>query len=488
MKAEDFNNGFNDIPSEPESTNHEKADNNGSYGDNNGYYSYGYSSNNSSGNMNDGGRKKKKKKNSNKMVAVLVICAILAFALLLAAAAVSLSDIKENLLGDVFDDDDAPSSKNTFAERTGVVIYNDDSDWINDGQMVSNDAIVNATYRVIDSVVAITTETVSYNSYYGNYVSTGAGSGVVIAEKCDSDGNPFLSYIITNNHVIDGASSIKVTLSNGDTFDAVLVGTDSQTDIAVITIQAVGLTKASFGDSSELKLGQSAIAIGNPLGSLAGTVTSGIISCLEREVKIDGVVMSLIQTSAPINPGNSGGGLFDINGKLVGIVNAKSAQTNTEGLGFAVPINTAKKVAMDIIENGYVSGRCSIGIGGTTVTADNYSSYQNTELYNYIYKYYKAYGSLITGFYVTDSENVIYSSEDGTKFEYGDVIAEIGSVKVQDISSITAALSNYEIGDSVTVRVYRLVEQEVSSIFGGTRKQTTIKSFDIVVTLSEKKS
>ncbi len=422
----------------------------------------------------------KKKTKHNNAASVFVICAgIVAVLLLLSAFAGMANNINTGFLSPQTSEKTEQSTNAGQAEKTGVVIYNDKDEWINSGYLVSDDAIVNATYHVIDSVVAITT---------GNYVSQGAGSGVIIAEKQDSDGNAIKSYIITNNHVIDGASSIKVTLSNGDTHDARLIGTDPQTDIAVVTIDAVGLTKATFGDSSSLKLGQSVIAIGNPLGSLAGTVTSGIISSLERDITIDGVNMSLLQTSAAINPGNSGGGLFSLDGKLIGIVNAKSSGTNIEGLGFAIPADTAKLIAEDIISNGYVSGRCMIGINGTIVTADNYSSYQNSELYtDYIYKYYKAYGSLLTGFYVTDDTNVNYASDTGETFKYGDIIAEIGSIKVQDSTSITSALASFNVGDTVTVRVYRLVEEEVSSFFGGTRKQTTIKSFDVSVVLTEYK-
>ena len=164
-----------------------------------------------------------------------------------------------------------------------------------------------------NSVVEITTETVMMGTRMGQFVSEGAGSGVIIT----SDG-----YILTNNHVIDGASKITVRLKDGTSYNGVVVGLDEKTDLAVIKVDASDLQPAVFGDSSSLTVGETAVAIGNPLGQLGGTVTSGIISALDREISIDGETMTLLQTSAAINPGNSGGGLFNSYGELIGIVNA----------------------------------------------------------------------------------------------------------------------------------------------------------------------
>ena len=204
-----------------------------------------------------------------------------------------------------------------------------------------------------NSVVAIVTESVSTDNWLGQYVTQGAGSGVIISE----DG-----YIVTNNHVIEDASNIMVTLNDGTEASAKLVATDEQTDVAVIKIEKDGLTPVSFGDSDKLTVGELAIAIGNPLGEFAGSATEGIISGLEREITIDNKTMKLIQTSASINPGNSGGGLFDQYGNLVGVVVAKSSGSEVEGLGFAIPSNTVKEVADSLIENGYVTGRPAAGI------------------------------------------------------------------------------------------------------------------------------
>ena len=206
---------------------------------------------------------------------------------------------------------------------------------------------------VKDTVVEITTEYVATSSFFSNYVTTGAGSGVIFT----NDG-----YIVTNNHVIEGSNAIEVTLNNGDVYAASLIATDSKTDLAVIKIETTGLTAAILGDSDALVVGEDAIAIGNPLGELGGTVTNGIISALDREVTVEGQKMNLLQTNAAINPGNSGGGLFNAKGELIGIVSAKSSGTDIEGLGFAIPVNDVKEVVVQLIEKGYVAGRPALGV------------------------------------------------------------------------------------------------------------------------------
>ena len=172
-------------------------------------------------------------------------------------------------------------------------------------------------------------------------------------------------YILTCAHVVSGASNITVSIGDKD-YPATLVGEDTTSDIAVVKVDATGLTPATVGNSDGLKVGQSVMAVGNPLGELGGTVTSGIVSALNRSVSIQSSssvnTMSLIQMDASVSPGNSGGGLFNMNGELIGIVNAKSSSSDAEGLGFAIPINDAIKVAQDLLENGYVTGRPYMGI------------------------------------------------------------------------------------------------------------------------------
>lgn len=279
-----------------------------------------------------------------------------------------------------------------------------------------------------NSVVAIETESVSTDSWLGQYVTQGAGSGVIYSE----DG-----YIITNNHVISGASSIKVTLYDGTECDATLVATDSQTDVAVIKIDKKGLTPVTFSDMSSLGVGDLAVAIGNPLGTLSGTATEGIISALEREITIDGKSMSLIQTSASINPGNSGGGLFDQYGNLIGIVVAKSSGSDVEGLGFAIPADNVLKVAKSLIENGYVADRPAAGI--TIVDLTDYNKAMQ-------------YGVSLTGVYIQD---VTGKNAKNAGLQKGDLVYYINDVKVTDSAVLLKEIQNHNIGDTVTFTIVR---------------------------------
>lgn len=276
-----------------------------------------------------------------------------------------------------------------------------------------------------DSVVEIRTESVTNGSFMQQFISEGAGSGVIITK----DG-----YIVTNNHVIDGASKITVRLRNGDTYNATLVGKDAKTDIAVIKIDASDLTTAVYGDSSKLVVGETAIAIGNPLGELGGTVTSGIISALDRSITIDGETMTLLQTNAAINPGNSGGGLFNAYGELVGIVNAKSSGSDIEGLGFAIPINTAKPIIEEIMKNGYVSGRISLGIAVLDIPDSQTAlSYRLSK----------------TGVYVSQVNN------QSSGFQVGDRIITFNGVAIDDAETLTNAISACKVGQTVSIEVER---------------------------------
>ncbi|MBE6702925.1 MAG: trypsin-like serine protease [Ruminococcaceae bacterium] len=263
-------------------------------------------------------------------------------------------------------------------------------------------SILSATAAVKDAVVEImTTSTSNYGS-----ISAGAGSGVIV----HADG-----IIVTNNHVIEGATAIRVRLTNGNTYAAVVRGTDEDGDIAVIKIQPQEtLTVAKLGYSGALALGEAVIAIGNPLGELGGTVTNGIISALEREVKVDGVVMTLIQTNAAINSGNSGGGLFNLAGELIGIVNAKYAAEGVEGLGFAIPIDTAVVSINNLLRLGYIPDIPALGVeviaeqaylGGNRVLMPYVSSVQgssNLKEGDYIYS---VNGSSVVVNYYTGTES-----------------------------------------------------------------------------------
>ena len=288
---------------------------------------------------------------------------------------------------------------------------------------------------VSPSVVVITTEQVVYSqwSWYGqNQVESGAGSGVIIS----SDG-----YILTCAHVVDGASNITVTINDKD-YTATLVGEDTTSDIAVIKIDADGLTPATVGNSDSLKVGQNVMAVGNPLGELGGTVTGGMISALNRSVTIQGTnstnTMSLIQMDASVSPGNSGGGLFNMNGELVGIVNAKSSSSDAEGLGFAIPINDAIKVAQELLENGYVTGRPYLGITYLAVTDAQTAQQLGVNAY---------------GVYIVDVTKGGPADQAGLKA--GDRIVSVDGSEIAAKDDLGTLMQKHVAGDTLAITVAR---------------------------------
>ena len=278
--------------------------------------------------------------------------------------------------------------------------------------------------RNASSVVEIYTESVVSGGRMGQYIAEGAGSGVIITDT---------GYIITNNHVIDGASKITVRLNSGEDYEATLIGRDSKTDLAVLKITASNLNPAVFGDSDELVPGELAVAIGNPLGRLGGTVSEGIISALSRNIEIDGTMMTLLQTTAAVNPGNSGGGLFNRFGELIGVVNAKSSGTDIEGIGFTIPVNLAKTITEALMKYGYVPGR--IDFGAVLVDVPD----QMTA---------RMYRVSETGVYVS-------RADEGSKLQQGDRIISFGGVDVNSIADINELLEHYSAGDTVTIIVSR---------------------------------
>lgn len=280
-----------------------------------------------------------------------------------------------------------------------------------------------------DSVVEITTEVVTTGGFSQQYINSGAGSGVIFTEN---------GYIVTNNHVIENASKVTVTLRDGTSYDAKLVGTDSTLDIALLKIEATGLKAATLGDSDELQVGEKTVAIGNPLGQLGGTVTDGILSALSREVVIDNVTMTLLQTNAAINPGNSGGGLFDGQGRLIGIVNAKSSGSEIEGLGFAIPINNVTDILEDLKEHGYVRGRVHMGVSLLDITSTQMAM---------------MYGVSETGCYVQKVESG--SSAESAGFQLGDRIKSINGKEITSSAELKAQLNTMKVGDEVTFVVVR---------------------------------
>ena len=292
---------------------------------------------------------------------------------------------------------------------------------------------VNAIDKALDSVVEITTkaEVTSYSFWGGSSVSdaTYLGSGVVIS----SDG-----YIVTNNHVVDGAKNVSIKMQNGDTYEATIIGQDAKTDLALLKIDADGLYYSQLVDSDELKLGEEIVAIGNAMGN-GTSCSNGIISAIDREVTIKNYTMTLILTNAEINSGNSGGGLFDLNGNLVGIVNAKmssslySNSASIEGIAYAIPANTVKAIVEELLNNGYVKDRPALGIVA-------YTSEYNAQ-----------YG--VTGVMV--KEVLEGGSAARAGIMAGDTIKTIDGREISEFSQLSRILDDYEIGDQVTLEVER---------------------------------
>lgn len=267
----------------------------------------------------------------------------------------------------------------------------------------------------------------------GNYIQSqttmSSGSGVIIT----NDG-----YIVTNNHVIEGASKITVQTIAGQGFDAKVIGSDARTDLAVLKVESdQSLPYAELGDSSEVRVGDMALAIGNPLREeLAGTLTVGYISAINRSMIIDGKQMTMLQTDAAINPGNSGGALLNMKGQLIGINTAKSTGYDVEGLGFAIPINDAKPIIESIMENGYVTGRPLIGIGGISVTEAIAKA-----------------NNLPIGVYI--KELTAFGAAERAGLQIGDVITEFDGKAVKTIDDINEIKNAHAVGDSIKVKFVR---------------------------------
>jgi serine protease Do len=281
-------------------------------------------------------------------------------------------------------------------------------------------------------------------------VHVGSGSGIILT----SDG-----YIVTCKHVVDGAETVKVILNDDKSYDAKLIGSDARSDLAVLKIDEKGLTPATLGDSDMLTVGEDVIAIGNPLGELRGTATSGIVSALSREVTVENMSMKLIQTDAAISPGNSGGGLFNASGSLVGIVNAKASSSNSEGLGFAIPVSSVKTIISNLIDHGYVLGRAYLGVYTQDVSL---SSGGNDG------------GNSLFGSFFGNSTNCVQiaqivsgSAAETAGLKVGDLILKVDDTVISSNSALAAIIANYNSGDKATLTIQRDgKEQTVSVTFG----------------------
>ena len=301
-----------------------------------------------------------------------------------------------------------------------------------DGKTAMTDPEVYAAN--VNSVVSINTSATAGYNFYGQPVqNASAGSGFILTK----DG-----YIATNYHVVKNAETVKVTLYNGDTYDAAFVNGDEDYDIAVIKINAENLQAVTLGDSSALNVGDRVLAIGNPLGELTFSMSGGMVSCVDRAINVDGTPFNMIQTDASINPGNSGGPLFNQYGEVVGIVSAKYSAsangTSAEGLGFAIPMNDVFAMIKDIMTNGYVTNKPFLGI--TPGTMNQQMAVQ--------YRY-----DVSEGVFVYSVEEG--SAADDAGLRMGDVITKVDDTAVSSVEDLNAAKKKYSAGDTSTLEVYR---------------------------------
>lgn len=318
------------------------------------------------------------------------------------------------------------TSKDTAAERSGKSFSLESSAARTDTDRKAL-SITEIVAQGKPAVVAIDTEKTVATPFGRSGIIPSAGSGFIIS----TDG-----YVVTNHHVISGAQHIQVTLDNGDAYEASLIGSDPTNDIAVLKIDGKDLPTVRLGNSSDLEVGELAVAIGNPLGELSGTVTAGIISALDRTITVDGQDMTLLQTDAAINAGNSGGALFNSFGEVIGINTAKNSGSGIEGLGFAIPIDHAKPIIEQLIEKGSVPEPPRIGIYTQDVTAELAQQYDLPE-----------------GVYVVQVGEGSPAAQAG--IQRGDIIIAINGKKTLTTSAINAVKNTLQAGDTMIMTIIR---------------------------------
>jgi len=390
----------------------------------------------------DAKKKKKEKKSSGSVsrgALALVCCLTVAFSGVFGFAGTYLANNMNKTTAT-----DANGNTVVNAGNTAVVYRTVEDIVTSTGAAVGEPLTYSQVADVVkDSVVEIMTEYTVQSMWY-QYVTGGAGSGVIISD----DG-----YIITNNHVICDdsgttiADNITVRLTNGEEYKATAIGADADSDVAVLKIEAQGLTFAVAGNSDNLAVGEEVVVVGNPLGELGGTVTNGIVSATEREMEVNGVTMSLIQSNAAVNPGNSGGGMFNMKGELIGIVNAKSSGTGIEGLGFAIPINEALQINEQLLQYGYVRGKTMIGVSFNQV--DNSAS-----MFMYYY-------NMKPGLYVSS----LSEGYNDDVLQVGDRVIAVNGEEVSTQADVKAIVTESSVGDKLKFQLYRegkLIEVEVT--------------------------
>ncbi len=378
--------------------------------------------------------KKKKKSGAGKLVAVALVCALIGGAGGAAGVGGILYHNLKQESGTQTLQNEQPSAPQSPSETETPHEEPENVEFVsttisvdrNDGATQLTPAEIYEKY--VNAVVIITQEGTTTNIFGQVSPTAGSGSGFILTQ----DG-----YILTNYHVVEGATTLTVTAYDKKEYDATVVGYDADNDVALIKIDAQGLPVVAVGDSDALAVGDQVVAIGNPLGELTNTLTVGYISSTQREVSesSDSAPINMLQTDAAINGGNSGGPLFDLSGNVIGITTAKYTGSQIEGLGFAIPINDAMAIVDDLLQYGYVKDKPYMGF-----LPQNMSS-SAAETYN-----------LPMGVYV-------YSVEEGTPAEKaglvrGDIITQLGDYEITSYNDLVAALRHFKAGDTTTMKVF----------------------------------
>lgn len=411
--------------------------------------------------------KKKKHKKDPTLTIVLAVLAVfvLIFCLLVSGALIMITQLVLNVKGNTggfyetsqtvsMDPEEShlPGQSDAISDGGETPRYENSYDingWVKDEDLNNEQPVVNVASKCTSSVVTVKTD-------------GGSGSGVIWT----TDG-----YIVTNNHVIDGYKNAVVTLVNGASYPATVIDADPSNDLALLRISVTGLLPADLrADDSEIKVGETVVVIGNPLGTLANSVSKGIVSALNRNITVEGTEMTLTQIDASVNPGNSGGGCFDIYGRLIGIVNAKSVDEDLEGLGYAIPLSTVKRVIAEMMQNDTTEIKKSLGITGIFVNEENYAELKTEGLSDLLTAYEKKNGSPVYGVIVTDDKQTVYVNQNNS-FKTGtgsmtaqnrvqyvyDAIVSVDGTAITSADQLNKLLSeNYKAEDVIEVEVYRI--------------------------------
>ncbi len=387
-------------------------------------------------------KKKKKKSNAGPIVATALICLILGLGVGGGAMWLLNRDTKSETAPEDVTPEVIEETIGAEASQQEPTAFQSTTIDITTNSEATSMTPQNVYEHYVNAVVAIANEGTSTNIFGQVSATASTGSGMIIS----ADG-----YILTNNHVVEGAEKLTVTMTSGEEYEATLIAADSDNDVALIKIDGQDFPTVSIGNSDEIQVGEQVCAIGNPLGELTNTMTVGYVSALDREINEDGIPINMFQTDCAINSGNSGGPIFDMNGNVVGITTAKyssSALTSSasiEGIGFCIPINDAMSIVDDLLQYGYVKGRVSMGIMCQAISSTV------TQYYN-----------LPAGIYVASVEED--SAADNAGIQESDIICAIDGVEVTSVTELKVKLKEYKPGDTATLTIYRNETHETEDV------------------------